>query len=208
MEVTNNYNASMKTKMAVLTGTALSSGAYIAHLLKGKQGNVFQRLPQLELGIKESIGLCTISTLSGLLTGLLFDEPKHKKDKLKEGVNQLIGNTLVPLGSLALVNNCTKGLSKISQTLIALFTLFSTTVLGHKLANKVNEKVFKEKSIYKCSAKDFVNDTDDILFVVSTVLKSKPLYNITACICPFTYLAQGYLAGCRQKDKKTLDKYI
>lgn len=198
----------MKTKIAVLAGTAISSGAYIGYLLRGKQGSVLKRLPQLELGIKESAGLCTISTLSGLLTGLLFDNPKHKKAKLKEGTNQLVGNTFIPLSSLAIVNNYTKKLPKLSQTLIALSTLFITTLLGHKVADKINEKIFKEKSNYKCSAKDFINDTDDILFVTSTVLKSKPLYRMTACICPFTYLTQGYLAGCRQKDKKTLDKYI
>lgn len=210
MEVTNNnYNASMKTKIAVLAGTAISSGAYIGHLIKRRgAGCTLKNISQLELGIKEGIGLCTASTVGGLVAGLAVDKPENRKAKLKDGVNQLIGNTLVPFGCLALANKCTKQLSKLSQALIAIGTLISTTFLGHRIANKTNEKIFKEDSGYKCSFKDFATDFDDIFFATSTVVKNKALYHITATICPITYMVHGYLAGCRQKDKKTLDKYI
>lgn len=205
MDVKANYDASTPTKIAVVAGTALATGAYVAHMVKSKN---LKGISQLEMGIKEGIGLCTASTIGGLSAGLLADKPNHRKAKLKDGVNQLIGNTLIPFGFLAVANKCTKGLSKLSQTLIAIGTLVATTFLGHAVANKVNEKVFKEDSGYKCTIKDFATDFDDIFFAASTVMKNKKLYQITAGLCPLTYMTHGYLAGCRQEDKRILDKYV
>ena len=136
-----------------------------------------------------------------------MDDKKHRKAKLKDGVNQLVGNTFVPFGFLAVANKITKPLPKIWQTIIGIGTLIATTFLGHKVANKINEKVFKEDSGYKCTIKDFAGDIDDFVFAASTVMKNKTLYQLTATVCPVTYMTHGFLAGCRQQDKK-LDKII
>lgn len=85
--------------------------------------------------------------------------------------------------------------------MVGIGTLISTTFLGHKVANKINEKVFKEDSGYKCTLKDFV-------FATSTVMNNKTLYKLTASVCPVTYAVYSYLAGCRQKDNKKLDKIV
>ena len=209
MEVRGNYDAPNRTKVAVIAGTALATGAYIGGLIRGKgTGNILKRVSNLELGIKEGIELCTVSTLGGLGAGLLVDKPDTRKYKLKDSINQLIGNTFIPFGFLALSNKITKSLPKVWQTLIGIGTLIATTFLGHAVANKVNEKIFKEESGYKCSGKDFSNDIDDIVFVASTVMKNKKLYQLTASVCPITYMLHGYLAGCRQKDEKKLDRII
>lgn len=200
----SQYNASWGVKAAVVAGTALASGAYIAHAMKTRN---LKKLSQLELGIKEGIELCTASTIGGLTTGLIVDKPENRKAKLKDGVNQLIGNTFIPFGFLALANMCTKKLPKVIQSFVAVGTLIGTTFLGHAVADKVNEKVFKEKSGYRCTFKDFATDFDDVIFAASTVLKSKKLYQITATICPITYLTHGYLAGTRQEERR-LDKYV
>ena len=113
----------------------------------------------------------------------------------------------MPFGFLAVANKITKPLPKIWQTIIGIGTLIATTFLGHKVANKINEKVFKEDSGYKCTIKDFAGDIDDFVFAASTVMKNKTLYQLTATVCPVTYMAHGFLAGCRQQDKK-LDKII
>ena len=202
---TSNYNAPLTTKVAVLAGTAIATTACVANMMR--RGNI-SKLSNLEMGIREGIDLCIASTVGGLSAGLLFDKPENRKAKLKDSVNQLIGNTFIPFGSLALVNKYTKKLPVLSQTLLAIGTLFSTTFLGHHVANKVNEKAFKEDSGYKCTFKDFATDFDDLFFAASTVMKSKWLYRLTATICPVTYMTHGYLAGTRQEDKKKLDKYI
>lgn len=209
MEVRGNYDAPTRTKVAVIAGTALATGAYIGCLIKGKgTGNVFKRVSNLELGIKEGIELCTVSTLGGLLAGLVADKPETRKYKYKDSVNQLVGNTFIPFGFLALSNKITKPLPKIWQTIIGIGTLIATTFLGHNVANKINEKIFKEDSGYKCTLKDFMCDTDDFVFAASTVMNNKTLYKLTASVCPVTYAVHGYLAGCRQKDNKKLDKIV
>ena len=209
MEVRGNYDAPARTKVAVIAGTTLATGAYIGGLIKGKgTGNVLKRVSNLELGIKEGIELCTVSTLGGLLAGLAVDKPETRKYKYKDSVNQLVGNTFIPFGFLALSNNITKSLPKIWQTIIGIGTLIATTFLGHKVANKINEKVFKEDSGYKCTLKDFVCDMDDFVFAASTVVNNKTLYKLTASVCPVTYAMLGYRAGCRQKDNKKLDKIV
>ena len=199
-----NYNAPRKTKLKVLTGTALSTGLGILHIMKKQNTN---KLSGMEIGIKEGVLLCLASTFGGLITGLLFDKDEDKnkdknnrKSKLKDGVNQVIGNTFVPYSCLAMVNKLTKGLPKGIRTISAVGTLMGSTFLGHKIANKVNEKVFHEESGYTCSLKDFATDFDDVFFAASTVLKNKALYKLTASLSPFTYLTFGFLAGTRQSD--------
>ena len=200
----SNYNASTRTKIAVVAGTALATTACVANMMR--RGNI-KHVKNLEMGIKEGVDLCVTSTVGGLSAGILVDDKKHRKAKLKDSVNQLVGNTFVPFGFLALANKITKPLPKVWQTLVAIGTLFSTTFLGHNIANKVNEKLFKEDSNYKTGMKDFITDFDDVFFAASTVMGSKWLYKLTATICPVTYATHGFLAGCRQQDKK-LDKII
>ena len=201
---TSNYNASTRTKIAVVAGTALATTACVANMMR--RGNI-KHVKNLEMGIKEGVDLCVASTVGGLAAGILVDDKKHRKAKLKDSVNQLVGNTFVPFGFLALSNKITKPLPKIWQTIIGIGTLIATTFLGHSVANKINEKVFKEDSGYKCTFKDFAGDFDDFVFAASTVMGSKWLYKITATVCPVTYMTHGFLAGCRQQDKK-LDKII
>ena len=201
---TSNYNASTRTKIAVVAGTALATTACVANMMR--RGNI-KHVKNLEMGIKEGVDLCVASTVGGLAAGILVDDKKHRKAKLKDSVNQLVGNTFVPFGFLALSNKITKPLPKIWQTIIGIGTLIATTFLGHSVANKINEKVFKEDSGYKCTFKDFAGDADDFVFAASTVMGSKWLYKITATVCPVTYMTHGFLAGCRQQDKK-LDKII
>lgn len=200
----SNYNASTRTKIAVVAGTALATTACVANMMR--RGNI-KHVKNLEMGIKEGVDLCVASTVGGLAAGILVDDKKHRKAKIKDSVNQLVGNTFVPFGFLALSNKITKPLPKIWQTIIGIGTLIATTFLGHSVANKINEKVFKEDSGYKCTFKDFAGDADDFVFAASTVMGSKWLYKITATVCPVTYMTHGFLAGCRQQDKK-LDKII
>lgn len=200
----SNYNASTRTKIAVVAGTALATTACVANMMR--RGNI-KHVKNLEMGIKEGVDLCVASTVGGLAAGILVDDKKHRKAKLKDSVNQLVGNTFVPFGFLALSNKITKPLPKLWQTLIGIGTLIATTFLGHSVANKINEKIFKEDSGYKCTFKDFAGDADDFVFAASTVMGSKWLYKITATVCPVTYMTHGFLAGCRQQDKK-LDKII
>ena len=202
--IISDYNASTFTKVTVLTGTAIASALCVQNMMRR---NNIKHLKNLEMGIREGIELCCASTAGGFISGWLVDNPKHRKAKYKDVVNQIIGNTFIPFGFLALANKCTTKLSKVWRTLVAIGTFISTTFLGHNIANKLNKKIFKEESGYKCSFKDIISDADDWVLGASTVLKSKGLYQFTAAVAPLTYTIHGYLSGCRQQDKK-LDKYV
>ena len=205
MEVKGNYDAPTRTKVAVIAGTALATGAYIGGLIKGKgTGNVLKRVSNLELGIKEGIELCTVSTLGGLIPGVVLDKKENLPTKLYEASHQIIGNGAIPFACLGIANYFTKGLNKTIRSAIAITTLFVSTFLGHSVTDKLNNTPNK----YKVSFIDFLPDVDDWVLAASTVLNNKLLYKFTAMVCPFTYSIMGIKTGLAQKDNKKLDKIV
>lgn len=205
MEVRGNYDAPTRTKVAVIAGTALATGAYIGGLIKGKgTGNVLKRVSNLELGIKEGIELCTVSTLGGLIPGAVLDKKENLPTKLYEASHQIIGNGAIPFACLGIANYFTKGLNKTIRSAIAITTLFVSTFLGHSVTDKLNNTPNK----YKVSFIDFLPDVDDWVLAASTVLNSKLLYKFTAMVCPFTYSIMGIKTGLAQKDNKKFDKIV
>lgn len=205
MEVRGNYDAPTRTKVAVIAGTVLATGTYIGCLIKGKgTGNVLKRVSNLELGIKEGIELCTVSTLGGLIPGAVLDKKENLPTKLYEASHQIIGNGAIPFACLGIANYFTKGLNKTIRSAIAITTLFVSTFLGHSVTDKLNNTPNK----YKVSFIDFLPDVDDWVLAASTVLNSKLLYKFTAMVCPFTYSIMGIKTGLAQKDNKKLDKIV
>lgn len=194
-----DYSAPTDVKIKTLIGTSIASGLCIANMMKRQK---VRKIHQIEMGIREGIELCSASSLGGLFTGLLIDKKETHKYKLKDGVNQLVGNTFIPFGALVITNMLSKPLPKLARTLAGIVTLIGGTFLGHNIANKVNKKVFKEDSNYECTVKDFIGDMDDYVLAASTVLHNKKLYEFTATVCPATFLIHGYLSGTRQQDKK------
>jgi len=204
MKRESDYNAPTKVKVASVVSSIAGTGLATLYLAKGK----FKNIPNLEMGVKDAFIISSGSIVGGLTGGLLSDEKSQAKYKLRESSNQLIGNTIIPLVCLATVNKITKPLHKGLRAVIAVTTLIGSTFIGHNIADKVNDKVFEEKRNYKIGVKDFITDFDDLLFATSTVMNNKPLYRLTACICPFTYSNLGMMAGMRhkeEKDDKTLD---
>ena len=200
-----SYKAPVSVKTASAIGALIGSGAYIMTLAKRKTGrNILQKIPRVELGIKEGIILCGTSITGGLIPGLLVDDKKNAKAKLHETAHQFIGNGLIPFSCLAVVNKLTKPLNKSIRALIAVGTLFASTFLGHS----ATDKMLNTPNSYRVSVIDFLPDVDDWVLAASTVLKSKLLYKFTAMVCPFTYAMLGYRAGCRQKDNNKLDKIV
>lgn len=200
-----SYKAPTPVKVATAIGALAGSGAYIMSLAKHRAGkNVFQKISNVELGIKEGIMLCGTSVAGGLIPGLITDDKKYAKAKLHETSHQFVGNGLIPFSCLAIVNKLTKPLSKPIRTIMAVSTLFASTFLGHS----VTDKMLNTPNSYKVSLIDFLPDVDDWVLAASTVLKSKSLYKFTSMVCPFTYAMLGYRVGCRQDNEKKLDKYV
>ncbi len=62
----------------------------------------------IELEEKEIITLAGSSVLGGLAAGVTFDDKSQRKAKVKEAVNQFLGNVLVPVGCVSLVSRLYK----------------------------------------------------------------------------------------------------
>ena len=109
-----------KLKAGVAATTVLTTGVALAHIAK-RQGfslapSVIKKTPikdwaifklydrnnksakLLELEGWEIMGLASASVAGGLAGGLIFDDKKYRKSKLREAVSQLLGNVAVPIG--------------------------------------------------------------------------------------------------------------
>lgn len=199
MRVESDYNSPSRVKVASTLGAFIGTSAVVMSLAKGKVTNI----PKLELGIKDAFKITVGSILGGFIGGSLTDQKDQIKYKAREVSNQLIGNSAVPYTCLAIANHFSKGLQKPIRTAIAIATIFFTTILGHNIADKVNDNLFEEKRKYKVAIKDYVSDFDDILLASSTVLKNKTLFKVLAYMSPFTYTTLGVMAGTRHKKLDT-----
>lgn len=195
-----------KVVIASTIGALAGSGLYVASLAKHKQGgNIFKKISNVELGIKEGILLCTTATLGGLIPGAITDKKENLPSKLYESAHQIIGNGAIPFACLGIANHFTKSLNKTVRSIIAVATLFASTFLGHSVTDKLTNTPNK----YKVSFIDFAPDVDDWVLALSTVLKNKSLYKFTASVCPLTYSIMGIKTGIAHKeDKRKLDKTI
>lgn len=205
MKVSNDNKPPTSVIVASTAGALLTTGAYVYHLAKHKQGkNIIHKISNVELGIKEGILLCGASVAGGLLGGLATDSKENRVPKIQEAMQQVVGNGLIPFSCLALVNLITKKFNKVARTIVAVGTLFASTFLGHAVV----DKILNTNTKYKVGFIDFAPDIDDWVLAASTVLNSKSLYKFTATVCPFTYAILGIKTGLKQKEDKKLDKQV
>lgn len=91
----------------------------------------------IELEEKEIITLAGSSVLGGLAAGVAFDDKSQRKAKVKEAVNQFLGNVLVPVGCVSLVSRLYK---KNKETILNLVPQIKE---NGKLAAKLSKKTVK-----------------------------------------------------------------
>lgn len=141
----------------------------------------------------EIIGIGAGSVLGGLAGGCIFDDKKHRKSKLKESVNQMLGDIMIPLAFVAfptrkykafeaLAQKETKhlklkGLSEFIQdnkllniicpVLVSGVSLGAGIIAGNRTSNLINEKVYGEKVERKIKATDFAPHLDDVCLAVT-----------------------------------------
>ena len=231
-----------KMKVGVAATTALATGCALAHIAK-KQGfslspSVIKKTPVkdwavfrlydknrpdrklIELEEKEILELATASVAGGLAGGLLFDDKKYKKSKLRESVNQLLGNVAVPVACVGAVSrlykkykpqilakvpqiketgkfskNFNKVLRGIPFSIATIVSLGGGIFAGNRVSNLLNEKVFHKKVDRKIKGTDFAPHVDDLGMAVSLMAdKSKGASFITR-IVPAFLCVPGYEVG-------------
>lgn len=231
----------IRLKVGVTAVSALTTGAALAHIAK-RQGfslspSVIRKTPVkdwavfklqnkegtkkvLDLEWEEILELGAASVAGGLAAGLLLDDKKHRKSKLRESVNQFIGNITVPVACVTLVSKLYKKhenaiLSKVPQlketgkfthyvnkalkgipfSITTIAALGTGILAGNRVSNLLNEKVFHKKVDRKIKGTDFAPHVDD-LGVALTLMGSKgKISSIIQRLVPAFLCVPGYQTG-------------
>lgn len=237
-----NKRNEMKLKLGVAATTALTTGTALAHIAK-RQGfslspSAIRKTPVkdwavfrlydknrpdrklIELEEKEILELATSSVVGGLAGGLLFDDKQYRKSKIRESVNQLLGNVAVPVACVGLVSRFYKKhkpaiLAKIPQvketgqisrsfnkllkgipfSIATVISLGTGIVVGNKVSNLLNEKVFHKKVDRKIKGTDFAPHVDDLGMAVSLMAEKSKGASFITRIVPAFLCVPGYEVG-------------
>lgn len=237
----------LKLKAGVLATTAVATGAALAHVAK-RQGfslspSVIRKTPikdwavfrlydktkpnrkLVELEEKEILELASASVAGGLVGGLLFDDKKYRKSKLRETVNQLLGNVAVPIACVGAISRLykkfkpsimsvipqiketgkyTKGFNSALKALpfsfATIFALGAGIVAGNRVSNLLNEKVFHKKIDRKIKGTDFCPHVDDVGMAVSLMAEKSKGASFIQRVVPAFLCVPGYEVGTHRDE--------
>lgn len=240
----NNFPTSedKKLKRAVIAASALGVGTAYAIIAK-KQGFSINPSKILKTPIKdwaviklfdkkhperklikleewEILGLAGGSVAGGFTAGTLLDKKANKKAKIREAVNQFVGNVCIPVAfvktvaclydrnkyailshvpqikgegkTLKVINKSIKCIPSAVMTLVA---LGAGIVTGNKFSNFVNEKVFHKKVERHIKKTDFAPHVDDIGMAVSLMADKTKVSSAITNTVPFFLCVPGIQTG-------------
>ncbi len=175
----------------------------------------------MEIEEKEILALAGGSALGGLAGGAVLDDKKYFKGKLRETVNQLLGNVLVPVICVSGVSHLydknkqailsyvpqapgfnSKGILYFNKFLKALPSAFLTVaglgvgiVGGNKLSNFINEKIYHKHVERKIKKTDFAPHVDDLSMAVTLMADRSALSTAITRTVPGFLCVPGYQIG-------------
>lgn len=168
----------------------------------------------------EIIGLAGGSVAGGLVAGITMD-PEHKKAKIREALQQMVGNIMIPICCVTLGSNLykkyenhlqlptiksnTKIAKAANKTLKALppatATLGSLAIGilgGNWVANMMSKKALQAQEERKIKISDFAGHIDDICLATMLVAPKNNIGKVAAKIIPFALTVPGYETGIKQ----------
>lgn len=252
--VSNNLNRTeinkkedRRLKTGVIATSALGVGGALAHVAR-RQGfslspSVIKETPVKDWAIfslyskkhpdkkildlddpLDIIEIATASVAGGLTGGVIFDNKKHFKAKLREAVNQLLGNVLVPITCVSAVSalykkNKDKILSFVPQiksngkasavfnkTLKAIpFSIATIGSLGlgiftgNRVSNVLNEKIFHKKVKREIKGSDFAPHVDDLGVALSLMAEKSPFVSFVQRTVPLFLCVPGIETGTHRE---------
>ncbi len=247
VRVNNIDNKDKRVKAGVVATSLLGVATALAHVSK-RQGfslspSVIKNTPikdwaifrlydknnpskkLVELEGPQIIELAGASVLGGLLGGAIFDDKKHLKAKLRESVNQMLGNVLVPICCVWAASDLYKkneskilkavpqikesGLaSKIfNKALKALPGSFATIaalslgiLAGNRVSNFINEKIFNKKVKREIKSSDFAPHVDDLGMAISLMATKSKFSSFIQRIVPAFLCVPGIEVGMHRDE--------
>lgn len=175
----------------------------------------------MEIEEKEILALAGGSALGGLAGGAVLDDKKYFKGKLRETVNQLLGNVLVPVICVSGVSHLydknkqailsyvpqapgfnSKGILYFNKFLKALPSALLTVIGlgvgiigGNKLSNFINEKIYHKHVERKIKKTDFAPHVDDLSMAVTLMADRSALSTAITRTVPGFLCVPGYQIG-------------
>lgn len=220
----SDKNTKKKVTVASVAGSAVGIAGTVAGIyMAAKKGNPAVKLSNLSYSEVDAFLLGTSAIVGGLAGGLIADDNKENvTPKLREATQQLIGNTLLPIGILAVANkllaksglkmpqiNSTSAIAKFAnnalntlpKAVVTVASLMGGMEIGNKIVNKVNNKVFKEEVKHDVHPEDYLVHADDLCLTLSMIFKdTKSISSITSKALPLTFLVSGAKTGMQQKE--------
>jgi len=187
----DNSLMTKKQKMTIFGTSAAGMVAGLA-LCGRRQGlNIFKwdEFKKLKIESVEILALATGSIIGGLAGGISVDR-SNKREKLRESLQQFVGNIIFPISFVMGANYLYDKVSdklpvpkfnnkvlnavvkSLPPVLVTLFGLCAGILTGNKVANSMNNKLFKEKEDRDIKISDFAAHVDDTLLGASLVAQN------------------------------------
>ena len=242
-ETNTDKKKDLKIKAGVTAMSALGVASALAHVAK-RQGfslspSVIKNTPVKDwaifslyskkhpekkiLDLDEPLDIIEIAAASvagGLAGGAIFDDKKHFKSKLRESVNQILGNVLVPVacvggasrlykankekilavmpqlnGTGKFAKNFNKIIKVIPGSVATIVSLGIGILAGNKVSNFINEKMFHKKVERNIKGTDFAPHVDDLGMAVSLMADKSKGASFIQRIVPLFLCVPGIEVG-------------
>ena len=200
-------------KMAALGGSISGSLLYLLAVAKIMNKKNFKIGDILKVDFNSALrtmGLATASLVGGLTAGLIADDKKYRKPKLKEAMHQFLGNIITPIAIVGIATSWIEKqkYSRVKSTLLGFAAAMIGVGLGvtggNKIANVVNEKIYKEDDKRKVGIKDFGIHVDDIFAVMGMTDLGESVKSFVSKALPVVFLICGYEAGTKRGKENEL----
>ena len=241
-------NKDKKIKAGIVLSSALGVGCALAHVTK-RQGfslspSAIKSTPVKDWAIfsiyskkhpdkkvldlddpLDIIEIASASVAGGLAGGAVFDDKKHFKSKLREAVNQLLGNVLVPIACVSAVSmlykkNKSKILSFVPQiknkgkasavfnkalkaipfSIATIGSLGIGIFTGNRVSNVLNEKIFHKKVKREIKGSDFAPHVDDLGVALSLMAEKSPFVSFVQRTVPLFLCVPGIETGTHREE--------
>ncbi len=172
----------------------------------------------MEIEEPQILMLASGSAAGGLVGGAIADDKKYFKGKVRETVNQLLGNVLVPVACVSVAARCynkhretiLKHVPQIKSSKPLMFNKFLKAVPslamtvaslgvgiigGNKLSNFINEKVYHKKVDRDIKTTDFAPHVDDLSMAVTLMADKSALSTSITRTVPGFLCVPGYQIG-------------
>ncbi len=180
---------------------------------------------------KEILEIAAGSVGGGLLGGLLLDKKENTKAKIREAVIQAVGNVLIPIAFVSIgtrtfkkfkpqllkhipqIKGTSKTVTKLNSVLeslpsvvVSATSLISGVLLGNKIGNTINEKVFGVKDDRKIKKGDLAPHVDDLCLAASLVAEDNIIGKSVSRVVPAALMIAGIATGTAQEKPERLQK--